>query len=147
VNCQLEETTGHPLSTAEAGDAVDEVINTLLSTGHVVNKSTTDQVCCHLHRSEKNQLKNDVYFWDLHNQKLMKFYCRKGYKNGSEFRIEIFYEDRWKSLSDYVVPFYQLIHPSSSSKYEFNTKKNEINIAQLVIFCVHSLQKTLPHFT
>lgn len=131
VNSHHEDSAGHPLSTSEAREAVDEVISTLLSTGHLVDKSITDQVCCHWNRAQTNRLKNDVYFWDLHSGKLMDFYRRKSYKNGNAYRIEIFYKNHWRSLSDYAPPFYQLDNTSSSTKYNFNTGHSK-NVAKWV---------------
>ena len=98
---------------------MNQVISTLTSTGHYVDKSVTDQVCCHWHRAQRHQLKNDVYFWDRHNQSLMLFYRRKLFKNGSDYRIQVYFEENWRTLSDYIIPFYRLDKCTDSTKYEF----------------------------
>jgi hypothetical protein len=128
VNGHLEESIGRPLSTKEARDSVDEVIASLLSTGHHVDKSITDQVCCHWYRSQNKKLKNDVYFWDRHNCQLMSFYRRKIYKNGAEYRIEIHHQDRWRSMSDYVAPFYLMNNPTFWTKYDFLSNNHKSTV-------------------
>jgi hypothetical protein len=38
----------------------------------------------------------------------MNFYRRKRYDNKKEYRIEIFFKERWRSMTDYLVPYYLL---------------------------------------
>jgi hypothetical protein len=93
VNRHLESLIGCPLSTTEKRGTVDKVIAGLLCAGHHVDKSITNQVCCHWYCSQIKKLQNGIYFWDLHNGQLMCFYQQKIYKNGSEYRIKISFQD------------------------------------------------------
>jgi hypothetical protein len=74
-----------------------------------------DQVGCRWRRVSTGKLKMDVYFWDLHNGKLMNFYRRKLTKIGH--KIQLFWKGTWRKLDDYNAPFYSYKDLANSLPY------------------------------
>ena len=124
VNHHLRGKYARDLSTVEAEEEVAAVMKSLLQMRHTVDTGVLDQVGCRWYRQYTNQLKNDIFFWDGHNDQLMNFYRRKLTKKG--YQIQIFHGERWRNLSEYVTPFYSLVNLSSATQeyaHEGRSKK------------------------
>ena len=60
-----------------------------------------NQIGCREWRKQNGRLKKDVYFWDLHNEELMRFYrCLSAKKS-----IQVDVNNEWRDMSKHIKPF------------------------------------------